>query len=225
MKLVDLFLPSDCTLCRRPPQPLCESCLASLGIRRINVVRQIDGFGSLHGCSILEWNQDSAALLVAFKDLGVLDVGRVLAERLAEAAAPVKPAGGATTRTPQVLLAAPSSAAATRRRGYVPALELARVLGKHWGLPVARAALARATRDQAKLSQAERLANLSGAITLPTGLAGKRVWLVDDIVTTGATLGELARAATSAGASVVGFCTVAESSLKNVNTSREKGLT
>ena len=96
----------------------------------------------------------------------------------------------------------------------MPAFELARVLGRQWGLPVVGAALGRATRDQAKLSKDERSANLSGAIRLPRSLVGQRVWLIDDIVTTGATLGELARAAEAAGASVLGFCTIAQSSLK-----------
>jgi predicted amidophosphoribosyltransferase len=169
------------------------------------VSRQFENLGSIDGCTTLDWNPNTAAVLVAFKDLGVMSLAKLLGSELAK---------GKPTEPIDYLLPAPSSPAATRRRGYVPAHELARVLSRAWAIPVLKADLARPTSDQAKLDAAARRQNLAGAIKLPPVAAGKRLWLVDDIVTTGATLGELTRAASRVGASVAGFSTLAESSLK-----------
>ena len=62
----------------------------------------------------------------------------------------------------------------------------------------------RRTKPQVKLSPEERLKNLSGAFKCPESLIGKRILLVDDVFTTGATASECARALKEAGASWVG---------------------
>ncbi len=141
----------------------------------------------------------------AFKSGGLFALGQSLASRLA-----------AEQPRPQAdwLVAAPSSAQATRARGFVPAAVIAATLGRAWGLPVLEARLVRDVADQAGLSSDQRRSNLAGAITIGRPLTGKAVWLVDDITTTGATLGELAAACRAAGASVAGFSTLAQTSLK-----------
>ncbi|RSN55575.1 phosphoribosyltransferase family protein, partial [Actinomadura sp. WAC 06369] len=69
--------------------------------------------------------------------------------------------------------------------------------------------LRRRVADQAGLTAARRAANLRGAIEVRAPVAGRRVVLVDDVVTTGASLSEAARALRAAGAEVVGAATVA----------------
>jgi predicted amidophosphoribosyltransferase len=68
----------------------------------------------------------------------------------------------------------------------------------------------RRVRDQAELGAHERRQNLHGALAVRPraagDLAGRRVVIMDDVVTTGATLAEAARALTCAGAHVVGAC-------------------
>jgi predicted amidophosphoribosyltransferase len=91
--------------------------------------------------------------------------------------------------------------------------EAARLYGKR---PVALLSKIRDTRAQSSLSAAQRHDNVSGAYAYTgTGsLDGKRVLLVDDVVTTGATLGACAQLLYQAGAGEVICLTLARSSLE-----------
>ena len=98
-----------------------------------------------------------------------------------------------------------------RERGFNQALLLARRIASRLELPTRPRWLARvrATRPQSDLSAAERRANVRGAFRASRRVAGRHVVVVDDILTTGATLGECARALREAGAWRVGVVTVA----------------
>jgi predicted amidophosphoribosyltransferase len=196
-----MFLPSNCVSCGREPSVLCEQCRLELN----ESIRPISRAG-LEGFFLIEYEQLGSQLMHAFKSGGLFALGQSLAARLA-----------AEQPRPQVdwLVAAPSSAEATRTRGFVPAAVISATLGRVWGLPVLEARLVRDVADQAGLSSDQRRSNLAGAITVGRPLTGKTVWLVDDITTTGATLGELAAACRAAGASVAGFSTLAQTSLRH----------
>lgn len=90
-------------------------------------------------------------------------------------------------------------------RGYNQALELARVLGAELAIPVCAQAARRLrpTPDQIGMSAVQRRRNLHGAFACTPQVQGLHVALLDDVMTTGATLGELARAARQAGAARV----------------------
>jgi len=92
-----------------------------------------------------------------------------------------------------------------RERTYNQSLLLARVLGRHWQLPVASRLLLRSrpTLPQQGLPAEERRRNLRGAFALRRELEGERVLLLDDVLTTGATARECARVLLAGGAGEV----------------------
>ncbi len=102
------------------------------------------------------------------------------------------------------------------KRGFNQAIELAKPLSSHLGIPVVRIALKRVryTRRQVGLSRPERRVNIKNAfrVTRTSKVAGRNILLIDDVITTGATLNECARVLKQAGASTVTIVTLAQAS-------------
>ncbi len=123
-----------------------------------------------------------------------LAAGRLLSELMAEAFA--------TLPKPQALVPVPLHVTRLRQRGYDQALELAKPLTKALGIPLRTDALQRqrATAAQSELHADDRQRNLRGAFTLrPSHALPEHVVLVDDVMTTGATLQAAAKALLRAG--------------------------
>ena len=110
---------------------------------------------------------------------------------------------------PDIVVPVPLSPARLAERGYNQAWELARRVARSLGLPAHADLLLRPvdTPHQAELTRAQRLVNLRAAFMVDTRqralLAGRRIALVDDVLTTGATAREAARTLLRAGAGAV----------------------
>lgn len=216
-----LAFPVACAGCGLADVALCDDCERML---RPAVRRRILPSG-LVVASGLRFDGVAARVLRALKEEGRTALARAVAPALAAAAAEFDElagaglagaglagaglggagAPGAAPRAWDAVAALPTSRAAMRRRGYrVPEL-----LARRAGLAPERVLrLARATADQRALGRDERTRNVAGSLRARDA-AGRRILIVDDVVTTGATLAEAARALTAAGAAVVGAATVA----------------
>lgn len=223
--LLDLVLPPRCAGCGEPGSVACHACTAEL--LRSPAARPPDPPpAGLPECwSATAYDGATRRMLLALKERGHTVVIPVLARCLARVvttalAAHPGPAG----RRPLALVPVPSSRAATRRRGHDPVravTEAAAAELRPLGPPVVSVPMLRQSRrmaDQAGLSSARRAANVSGAFEVVPGRTGllaalqrrrALIILVDDIVTTGSTLAEAARALRMAGAEVRLAVTVA----------------
>ena len=136
-------------------------------------------------------------LLQAFKYGGRLSHADFFAEALSASVAQ-RPVG---MPWPDALVALPLAPARQRARGFDQAAEIARRVARITG--VTMAAGLRRTRDtpaQAALPWKERAKNVRGAFAADPSLGGRRIAIVDDVMTTGATLASAAGAVLRAGA-------------------------
>ena len=110
-----------------------------------------------------------------------------------------------TNRTAELILPMPLHPERVRERGFNQAVEIARPLARRLEIPLLLDAARRLrnTPAQAGLPHDARLKNIKGAFACDARVAGKRIALLDDVMTTGASLDELARAVLAAGAIAV----------------------
>ncbi|MBS8240643.1 ComF family protein [Marinobacter lipolyticus] len=108
--------------------------------------------------------------------------------------------GANPLHTPQLIIPAPMHPKRRRRRGFNQADEIAEVLSRQLSIPWSARCVTRSrqARPQRELGREERLANLRGVFTVTQELP-PRVAIVDDVVTTGATVRTLAEALQAAG--------------------------
>lgn len=184
------WLPLSCAGCGAADVSLCEGCRLALAPR---IHRRSVSSGVVVTAALV-FDGVAARTIRALKEEGRTSLARALGPALAVA---VRAAVGAHGVRPVVrITAVPSSRAAFRRRGHRPVELLVRAssLRSERLLRVART-----PRDQRGLGRIERRANVAGALEArPIG--GGVVVVVDDVVTTGATLVEAERALRAAGA-------------------------
>jgi predicted amidophosphoribosyltransferase len=212
-----ILLPVRCAGCRAPDRSLCAACEHALR-PRIRL-RSVDG---VPVWSALEYGGVPRRVLLGFKDAGRMELARPLGRALHSAIAVARAESSvsrpdAVPRPGTALLPVlvPSTRAAWRRRGYHPTravLARAQILVP----PLWRALRAvRQTADQASLGASERADNRSGSLVGSARLAGRDCLIVDDILTTGATITEAARAIRAAGGHVAGAATIAHTPLRH----------
>ncbi|WP_436775607.1 ComF family protein [Yinghuangia sp. YIM S09857] len=214
MTWVDLVLPARCAGCGGPGAAVCSACRAHLR-RPPREVRPDPAPAGLPAVFAAAPYEDPVrAILIAYKEHGVHAASAPLGAALAAAVLAATRPGDAP-----VLVPVPSARRAVRARGRDTtrrlALRAAADLRKQ-GVP-ARVLPAlrhiRTVRDQSGLRASERVANVTGALGVSRRLAplygGISVVIVDDLVTTGASLAEAVRAVAAADGRVCGAAVVA----------------
>jgi ComF family protein len=217
--LFNRIIPPACLLCgARSTRPLCPGCHADLPWHRQPQCPQCalpTPDGQLCGACLKHppaFDHSHAALAYAFpldrliprlKYHGQLAIAPVLGECLAEAvsAAP----------RPDRLMAMPLHASRIRERGFNHATEIARVVASQLGLPLDldNARRIRDTPPQMGLKHDARRRNVRDAFACSDGVQAQRIALVDDVMTTGTSLDELAATLKRAGAREVSCWVVA----------------
>jgi len=198
--LIDLVLPRSCLGCAGPVGPMCPACWP-----KDPVLHMGDTWAAA------SYDGTVRTALLSYKERGRRDLAAPLAALLARAVRAGPGAQSCAAARSAVLVPIPSARPAAAARGGDHVLRLARKAAPACGLRIAGHALTqtRPVRDSAGLTTPERAANLAGALAARTAPPGLAAILVDDIVTTGATLREARRALEHAGWPVLGAAVVA----------------
>ena len=219
--VADLVLPDTCPGCAaRSSPPACPTCLRLLhAVPRRRAPDPLPP-GLPVPWSVANYAGAVRALVVVHKEEGRLTLSRPLGAALGRSVAAAAAREG-NAATGVLLVPVPSAPAAVRRRGHDPTLRITRQaaswLQQHGVASTVVRGLRHGRRiaDQAGLGQAARAANLAGAMAAHPVLVRRtqqltaRVVVVDDVVTTGATLAEAVRAMCAAGVPVAGTAVIA----------------
>ncbi|WP_129587888.1 ComF family protein [Rathayibacter oskolensis] len=203
-----VLLPVDCPACGDParsgPCDLCREELATAarpGLRTLGPEEH-----PLEVVTAAAYAGVARRLILALKEEGRVGAARPLGELLGPALRL------AATDEPVDLIGPPGSPGRRLRRGYDPVDLIVRAAGGRTARPLRRA---RRSLDQVGLSRVERRGNLEGAFRARRPLEGSSpILLVDDVVTSGATLLEMRRAVEAAGGRVRGAVALAGAALR-----------
>jgi ComF family protein len=228
-RMADFLWPPQCLACREEvsqPRSLCPDCWGSVRFLEPPLCRQcgypfeFDAGEALcaacladppafhHARAVMAYGEVPKTLIGALK-YGDRQEGAPAFARW------LRRAGAELVEQSDVILPVPLHRRKLFQRRFNQAALLALGLARLSGKPVILDALARTrhTDSQAGLGRKGRLDNVKGAFTVPEGqrhrLAGRRVLLVDDVFTTGATAGACARALARAGAGEISVLTLA----------------
>jgi ComF family protein len=207
--------PATCQLCGNPGQDMdiCTSCSNDLphnsncchicalplpsshtqGQTCGRCLRQTPSFDQCHAPFI--YGHPISRLISDFKFNGKLHAGRLLSELL------INFIEQNNLELPDLILPVPLHPTRLKERGFNQALELARPISRHFAIPLDTKSCRRikATATQSTLHQNVRRKNMRGAFEAKKDIDAKHLVIIDDVVTTGATVSELAKTVKSAG--------------------------
>lgn len=142
-----------------------------------------------HAFAPLKYEREIAPLISGFKFRNKLEYGKLLSQILADFLKQH------IDHWPELLIPVPLHKNRLRERGYNQSLEIARLLGKQFSIPIDIQSLQRHrdTKHQSELNYTDRRKNIKSAFTLTKPLNIKRVALIDDVITTGETVAEISQ--------------------------------
>lgn len=201
--VIDVLVPQDCFLCGAPSggSAICPACEAQLPVQPAAVcpvcALPASGGGVCGQCqrhppafdatrAVFEFAFPVDAMVQALKYRHRLALANYFSAAMSQRGLP---------RDVDLVLPMPLHVVRLAERGFNQAVEIARPLARELGvgLDLAGVKRLRNTPAQAGLTRAERLRNLRGAFASEARFDGLRVLVVDDVMTTGASLNELAR--------------------------------
>ena len=215
----ELLSPTRCASCERPGELVCSECLRKM--TRIDPAHACPLCGAPFGelvctecrgeatavdrcLAAAVFEGPPARIVRAYKDGGerrlAVEIARLMvgAARDAERLAPDRYAG--LLSDADALVFVPVTAEAYRRRGFDHMEAVAREASRACGAPVVDALLKHGSADQREFSREERLASSRNVYEVVEDVRGARLLLLDDVITTGATVGAAAAALKRAGA-------------------------
>ena len=214
--LFDKLFEPVCLLCRQAPEHqhgLCAGCERSLALNKspCQICARPIETGAICGKCILNANHFDHAIapllyrepvshmLRALKYHNGIAFARTAASVISEAAL------NRGAKKPDLICSVPMTTRALRKRGFNQSALIALLAGYRLGIPVSNNLLrkVRETPHQSDLNATERQSNLKNAFICQRPMEGRHVVIVDDVLTTGATVNELAKTLKQAGASRV----------------------
>ncbi len=219
----EFLWPARCVGCDEPGTLLCAECAEALPVidQRFSCPRCGAPFGWLVCTNCAEPIPEIGRMISAFAYEGVAErlvkvykdeherrLAPILAEALHLALENLAECVPAARDAPEpaagfdAIAFVPATEEAFLRRGFDHMEDVARELSRRLGLPVADVLVHHHSGDQRELGGEERTENVRGSFEVVGDVWGSRLLLVDDVVTTGASLREAARALVARGASV-----------------------
>jgi ComF family protein len=196
-KILDFILPTPCVLCSKLGAPICEKCLSSFQTN-FGVI----DLAGVKGFAICDYSPDAALMVNNLKEKGLTSLTPYLA-KLALQHWP-------TELNNAILIPVPSSTVNTKKRGFSHTTLLSRGLARKIPNGSFREIIksAKARTDQVGLSPAERIQNMKEAFR--TDLRGfqpkgRPLVLVDDVLTSGASMAEAIACLQAAGLEIRSF--------------------
>jgi ComF family protein len=223
---LDFLLPPTCVACERLLDAgerglVCGRCWSRLALLPSPQCRRCGHPGNHARCTWCDllpaavtaarsvcWTHrgTGAEIVHALKYRGWHAVAGGMAERMTRLGWPAE-----VLQARAAIVAVPLSPSRERERGFNQSERLARSLAERWHVPMWSDVLerVRSTETQTQLTPAERLANVSGAFRVrdATRVGGAHLVVVDDVVTTAATLNACAAALIAAGAATLSYVT------------------
>lgn len=214
LSFINLIYPSSCPRCSKttdnfPYAPICTGCWEGImrydgPLCRVCSAPLVSEYASVCGECLKKPPPFSKAIIFGlykdtlkeainqFKFLGIKRLGRPLAGLLSSVSVPEA----------DCIIPVPMEKSGLLKRGFNQTLLLSMEVSKTCGMPVEREMLykKRKTSPQVGLPREERLSNLKGAFGVKGNLKGKNVILLDDVMTTGATVSECSKELIRAGA-------------------------
>lgn len=212
-RLLELIAPDECLICQKEGSSICRKCAdyyLTIRVPACPICNTLSKDGSscktcrvkskLSGATIpYRYNGVTKELISQMKYEGRRSVARQLGSMLPE-----------WLGNDYILTYVPADGPARRRRGFDQAKLIARGYGKAYNTDVRTLLVRKKHNRQVGKNRAERIHNVQGNFVSIKSLDGANVLLVDDVITTGATASECAKALKQAGACKVWLLAVAK---------------